>query len=149
LADLALLCRVHRVLCALPLAQVSETLRPLPIEPLAGAPGFVCGVSLLRGVPVPVVDLGLLLGTEQVRPTRFVALRAGARSVALAVGSVLGVRSLAGAGVRELPPLLQAAGSDAVQALGRLDRELLLVLESGRLVPDALFAQLDAEGRRP
>jgi purine-binding chemotaxis protein CheW len=147
LGDLALLCRVHRVLCALPVAQVIETLRPLPIEPLAGAPGFVCGLSLLRGVPVPVVDLGLLLGTEQVRPTRFVALRSGARSVALAVGAVLGVRTLAGAGIRELPPLLQAAAAEAVQALGKLDRELLLVLESGRLVPEALFAQLDAAGR--
>jgi len=148
LADLALLCRVHRVLCALPLAQVIETLRPLPIEPLAGAPSFICGLSVLRGVPVPVLDLGLLLGSEQVRPTRFVALRSGARSLALAVGSVLGVRTLSGAGVRELPPLLQGAADDAVQALGRLDRELLLVLQSGRLVPEALFAQLEAEGRR-
>ncbi len=30
---------------------------------LAGAPSFVLGASLIRGVPTPVVDLAALLGT--------------------------------------------------------------------------------------
>jgi purine-binding chemotaxis protein CheW len=134
------------MLCALPLRDVIETLRPLPIEPLAGAPSYVCGLSILRGAPVPVVDLGLLLGVEQLRATRLVVLRAGARTVAAAVSEVLGVRTLAGDG--GLPPLLKEAGHGAIQTLGSLDRELLLVLEGARIVPEEIFAQLPP-GARP
>jgi purine-binding chemotaxis protein CheW len=142
-----LLCRVHQAVCALPIRQVIETLRPLPLEPLASAPSFVCGVSILRGVPVPVVDLGLLLAAEQVQPGRFVALRAGAHTVAIAVSAVIGVRTLGGGAERELPPLLRDAAGNVVRSLGSLDRELLLVLDSARLVPDELLARLLSPGR--
>ena len=146
MADRALLCRVHRTLCAFPLREVIETLRPLPIEPLAGAPSYVCGLSILRGVPVPVVDLGLLLGAEQLRATRLVALRVGARTVAVAVGAVVGVHALTAAAA--LPPLLKDAGRGAVQTLGSVDRELLLVLDGARLVPEEVYAELDAGALR-
>jgi len=146
MSNLSLLCRVHHIVCAVPLAHVIETLRPLPIEPLAGAPGYVCGLSMIRGAPVPVVDTGLLLGTEQARPTRLVTLRAGSRTVAIAVDSVIGVRALRDDDTAPLPPLLRAAGHDAVASLGSRDRELLLVLESARLVPDELFARFASEG---
>jgi purine-binding chemotaxis protein CheW len=135
------------MLCALPLRDVIETLRPLPIEPLAGAPSYVCGLSILRGAPVPVVDVGLLLGVEQVRATRLVALRVGTRTAALAVGAVLGVRTLAGDSA--LPPLLKQAAHGAIQTLGSLDRELLLVLEGARLVPEEVYALLDPGAREP
>jgi purine-binding chemotaxis protein CheW len=135
------------MLCALPLRDVIETLRPLPIEPLAGAPSYVCGLSILRGAPVPVVDVGLLLGVEQVRATRLVALRVGTRTAALAVGAVLGVRTLAGDSA--LPPLLKQAAHGAIQTLGSLDRELLLVLEGARLVPVEVYALLDPGAREP
>jgi purine-binding chemotaxis protein CheW len=146
-AELMLLCRVHGSVCALPLAQVIETLRPLPLEPLAGAPSFVCGVSVWRGVPVPVVDLGLLLAAEQVQPSRFVALRAGARTIAIAVESVLGVRTLEHGSEGALPPLLRDAAGDVIRSLRSLDRELLLVLDGGKLLPDELLARLDSPGR--
>jgi chemotaxis signal transduction protein len=47
--------------CAFPLHHVAETMRPLPIESVAGTPSFVRGVSVIRGVPTPVVDLKALL----------------------------------------------------------------------------------------
>ncbi len=47
--------------CAFPLHHVAETMRPLPIEPVAGTPSFVRGVSVIRGMPTPVVDLKALL----------------------------------------------------------------------------------------
>ena len=50
--------------CAFPLRHVAETLRPLPIKPVAGTPGFVRGVSVIRGTPTPVVDLKALLETR-------------------------------------------------------------------------------------
>ena len=56
------LCLVFRVLtfhCALPLEHVSETMRPLPVEPIAGVISPVAGVAIIRGGPVPVVDVAL------------------------------------------------------------------------------------------
>ena len=47
--------------CAFPLHHVVEIMRPLPIKSVAGTPGFVRGVSVVRGAPTPVVDLKALL----------------------------------------------------------------------------------------
>lgn len=135
--------------CAAPLGPVVEVMRPLPVEPLAGAPRFVCGLAIIRGEPTPVVDLRLLLDENAVSETsdatRFVTLRIGARRVALRVERVLAIRTLAGGQLAALPPLWQGPHSPAVAALGALDRELLIVLETARLFPDDTGSR-DGEG---
>ena len=141
--DLSLVCRIDGVLCALPVEHVVETMRPLPVEPLAGAPAFVRGLSIIRGAPVPVVDAASLLGSPDTQPTRFVMVKAGARRVALAVSDVIGVRALAPEKLQALPPLLREAAADIVTSIGALDDELLLVLRSARLVPDAVWTSAE------
>lgn len=146
----ALLCRVATHMCALPLAHVAETMRPLPTQSLAGAPEFVRGVAVIRGAPVPVVDVARLLGAPDATPSRrYVTLRAGARTVALAVEGVEGVSSLDELATTELPPLLRDVSHATVTAIGALDSELLLVLESAHIVPDSVWAELDRRGSSP
>src|ERR1700730_16243911 len=135
-ADLSLICRVQTRLCALPLEHVVETLRPLPVEPVAGGPPFVLGLAVIRGAPLPVVDSARLLGADDARAGRFVTVNAGNRRVALAVDCVLGVRAVAPESLHALPPLLHQADTDVIAAIGLLDAELLLVLRSARLLPD-------------
>ena len=140
----SLLCRVRGRVCALPLAHVVEIMRPLPIEILGGAPAFVCGASVVRGRPIPVVDPGVLLGTtDPPAPTRFVTVRAGGRHVALAVESVLGVRALTTDTMGDVPSLLRDAQADVVAAMGTLDAQLLLVLQTARLVPESVWRTLE------
>ncbi len=139
-----LLCRVGPRLCALPLAAAVETLRLLPIRPLADAPRFVRGLCIIRGAPVPVVDIGPLFGEEETRAQRLVTLGVGARLIALMVESVLGVRSLGPESFHELPPLLREASADFVSAIGTLDAELLVFLHTARIVPDAWLDGLGA-----
>ena len=134
-SDLWLVCRVQARLCALPLERVVETLRPLPIEPMAGSPSFVLGLAVIRGAPLPIVDTARLLGAPHERAERFVVVVVDQRRVALAVGSVLGVRKVARGSLQALPPLLRGANTDAIAAVGLLDAELLLVLRSARLLP--------------
>ena len=142
-----LLCRVGSLICALPLQHVSETMRPLAIEPLAGMPSFVLGLSVVRGTPVPVVDAALLLGGAlPSRPGRFVSVRVGARGVVLAVDAVLGVRALARDSLEMVPPLLGDSSSEVVEAMGTLDSDVMLVLRSGRIVPPSAWATLQAAG---
>jgi purine-binding chemotaxis protein CheW len=138
-----LLCRVATRLCALPLDSVVEIMRPLPTQPLAGAPSYVPGVAIVRGDAIPVVDLASLLGPDGAHPTRFVTVRVDGRFVALAVDEVVGVQSVAESGIEELPPLLDGAPANVVSAIGTLDAELLLVLRSVRLVPSSVWALLD------
>lgn len=142
--ELSLICRVITRLCALPLEHVAETMRPLAIEPVAGVPRAVRGLSIIRGVPVPVVDVGWMLTAQESQPTRFVAVKAGSRLVALAVSAVVGIRAIPAGSVSELPPLLSDANPEAIAAVGTLDAQLLIVLNSARLVPDAVWSALDA-----
>lgn len=137
-----LLCRIDRRLCALPLEHVVETMRPMPVERLSGTPAFVQGVSIIRGVPVPVVDAAALLGARESQPSRFVTVRAGGRQVALAVDAVLGVRVIPAESIHDLAPLLHDAGSELIAGLGSLDAELLVALQSARIVPGSVWDAL-------
>lgn len=141
----SLLFRVETRLCALPAAHVVETMRPLPIEPFVGTPTGIKGIAVIRGVPLPVLELAALLGCSTTIPGRFVTVRSGLNCVALAVDSVLGLYDIATASLLGLPALLSAADNNAVAAIGMLDSELLLLLNAGRLVPvDALPVQAAA-----
>ena len=135
-----LTCRFAGRTCALPLVNIIETMRPLPIDTLAGAPAFVLGVAVVRGTPVPVVDARRLFGVPTGDATRWVTLRVASRMVALAVDSVVGVNMVPREELRELPPLLAHAAAGAIDALGTADSELLIVLQTARLVPDEVLA---------
>ena len=136
----SLLCRVRDRLCSLPLQYVVETMRPLPIAALSGVPAFVRGLSVVRGVAVPVVDAGIILGTEHPpEPTRFVTLRTGENQVALSVEEVLGVRELTESSFRELPSLLREATGEVLRAIGTLDTCLLFALQTARIVPESVW----------
>jgi purine-binding chemotaxis protein CheW len=144
--SLFLLFRVQERFCALPIEQVVETMRPLPIEPLSGAPDFVLGVAVVRGAPIPVVGAARLLGADvEARPGRFITVRVGERRVALAVSAVEGVRALPLSSLQALPPVLGDAEAVAVSLLGTLDAGLLLVLNGLRLVPEPLWPVLEVD----
>jgi purine-binding chemotaxis protein CheW len=134
--------------CALPLGCVVETLRPLPIQPLPNETRIVSGLSVIRGVPVPIVDVGEMLGEAGGAPTRFITIAIGERLVALTVDAVLAVRPIPEAALAALPPLLHEAAHNVVAAIGLMDGELLLCLEAGRLIPtDGLDAGAEARDR--
>jgi purine-binding chemotaxis protein CheW len=134
--------RLGALRCALPLLQVVETMRPLPARPLPNAPEFVSGVSVIRGEPLPVVDLALLLGVAAGKAARFVVIRSGGRKVALAVEAVVGTCTVAPETLATVPLLLSKAPADFVSALGALDKELLVVLETGRILPEEVWPSL-------
>jgi purine-binding chemotaxis protein CheW len=142
---LSLLCRVDTRFCALPLENVIETTRPLPIEPVSGAPDFVLGLSIVRGSAVPIVDAGRVLSGKPSVPTRFLILKVGERRVGLAVEAVLGIRTLSSVSEQQLPPLIRNAEADVIVAIGALDTELLVVLSAVRVVPDEILKSMQTE----
>jgi purine-binding chemotaxis protein CheW len=144
---LTLVCRVRDLRVAIDLAFISETMRPLSVSAVAGMPSFVAGLAVVRGVPTVVVDAGALLASAGAPAwTRFVALRSTAGPVVLAVEAVVGVRALDVASLRALPPLLGLAHTETVAAIGVRDRELLVLLDAARVVPDAVWTALERVG---
>lgn len=142
---LSLIFRVGFHRCALPLSEVVEVLRPLPVEALAGAPPGVSGLAVVRGAPIPVVDVAALLGGTG-SWTRFVIARAGERKMALAVDAVLGIRALDPSVWNELPPLVHEACSGVVDRLAALDREAVLTLTAAAMVPEPVWETLSDRG---
>ena len=146
-----LLCRVGSRIAALDIRDVWETMRPLPVEPLTGAPPFVLGLAIVRGLPIPVVDADRLLGSTvssskpfiSASPARFVSLKLGVRSAALAVDAVLEIRALPAGMLANIPPLLQEAGAGLVSGIGALDANLLVTLEAAPLVPDSVWNAIE------
>lgn len=131
--------RLGHCACAVPLSCITEVMRPLPVEPLAGAPAGVLGMALVRGHATPVVGLGVLLtggSPTNADSARFVTLRVGERTVALLVEAVQSIRTFAATELDSLPPLWRGSHPPAVAALGAVDQELLIVLEATRLLPD-------------
>lgn len=148
-----LICRDDRRLCAFALADVVETMRPLPLETLPGMPPFLLGVSLIRGSMLPVIQLASLFGggeagaglTHSRTYSRYITLRLGRRCVAVAVQEVLGVRLLDNHALAGMPELLREVGADTISAIGVLDTELLLVLKAAHLIPESVWPMLEKE----
>src|SRR5690349_11670254 len=82
--------------CAIALADIGETMRPQPITTLPGVPPPVLGSAVIRGAIVPVIHAAALLGEGDSDPRRFVTIKVGHRSVALAVDEVMGLRHSTG-----------------------------------------------------
>lgn len=147
--DRFLLCQVGSRIIALALSSVRETMRPLPIEPLKDMPTFVLGLAVIRGIPTPVIDSCRLLSPSTSASSgataRFVTLRLGERTAALAVDAVLEVRSITRATLTQIPPLLRESETE-LSSIGALDAELLLVFQATRLVPDEVWSAIGSSG---
>jgi purine-binding chemotaxis protein CheW len=144
----SLVLRAGAHLCGIGVAQVIETMRPLPVRPLAGVPPFVAGVSVIRGEPVPVVELAALLTGEHQPAERYVTVRGGRSPAALAVDAVIGVRPIPDDAWHELPLLLDAIRGDLVEALCEVDTQPLFALRGARIVPEEVWAALETDDAR-
>lgn len=146
----ALLVRTGEWTTALPITEVIETMRALPVRPVAGAPAFVRGVSIIRGQLMPVVDLGALLGAKEAaedagKAGRFVTVRAGSKPFALRVDQVLGAKFIEDAALTSTPALLSEALPEHASKLAALDGQMVVVLRTARVLPEELRARLLGE----
>jgi purine-binding chemotaxis protein CheW len=138
--------RVGERRCAIPVEAVEETMRPLPLEPFPGTPDLVVGAAVVRGRIAPIVDPGVLLGDGPTGgASRWITVRLpGERRVGLLASEVLGVVDRSVDPADASAPLLGDAA--ALEALGRLDGELLAVLRLGRIVSDEVWQALAEQG---
>jgi purine-binding chemotaxis protein CheW len=137
---LSLVFRAGPLLCALRLDEVVEIMRPLVVRHLAGTGSYVLGVTIMRGVPTPVIDVARLVGGEPAAVARFVAVRTERGPIAFATGEVLGIRAAAPDAAAQHSALLGGASSRLVAGVGTIGAEPVLLLQSLRVVPDEVWA---------
>jgi purine-binding chemotaxis protein CheW len=105
---------------------------------LPGAPPYVAGLMNVRGIIVTVLDIGVRLdATAPDRSTGSVMLiEHGTKVVGAAVDEVLDVRRVSdveiGAGGEDIAP------GGAIRALGRLDGEVIVLLDIRDLISQVL-----------
>jgi purine-binding chemotaxis protein CheW len=146
--DQFLVCRSGNASVALALTHVIETMRPLPIQSLAGLSDFLLGLATIRGLATPVVHMQRLL--DAAAPDahhrdglrRFVTVDTSPRVVALLVDEVQGVRHIP-SDMTAVPPLIARSDAPSLIRLGVLDERLLLVLETARLVSSSAWQLID------
>jgi purine-binding chemotaxis protein CheW len=145
-----LICRSDTLRYAVPLAQVIETMRPLPVKQVADMPAFVLGVSIIRGKGVPVLDTALLVSAcSSAHPARYVVIKINARTVCLAVDEVVGIRNVPLTLRADVPRLLNPFNSEILAAIAILDAELLVVLQSAHVISDELWCVINNAGEVP
>ncbi|NGY06893.1 chemotaxis protein CheW [Solimonas terrae] len=124
----------------LPILQVHEVLRPLPIEPVPGAPDIVPGVVNLRGQVVTVIDLRRYLvlpvtpiGTE----TRIVVVEHDGETFGLLVDRIGEVSKIALNAIKPVPTLHRQGNRYGFAGVVGRGAVLLTLLDV-----DALFAAM-------
>jgi purine-binding chemotaxis protein CheW len=117
---------------ALDVAQVREVVRWQAITPLPKAPELIDGVIDLRGVIVPVIDLGRALAGRSVAPTpdtRIVVAEIDGLLMGLIVDAAIEVLPVEVSALEDPPALATQAGYDATRAVvRRADAAPILVL---------------------
>jgi purine-binding chemotaxis protein CheW len=112
--------------------RIREIVRFQEVTPLPRAPELIEGVIDLRGVVIPVVDLGLVLcgqRTEQGSETRIAILEVDDLVLGLRVEAAVDVMSVKASDVDEPPALTTHAGYDTVRAVvRRTDASPVLIL---------------------
>jgi purine-binding chemotaxis protein CheW len=140
-AGTALVFLAGALYCALPLDQIIETMRPLPVQPLAGTGSTVLGICVMRGTPTPVVDVAGVLGGHTATVCRFVAVRTDRGPVALATGKVFGIQPVdTTVATGRQASLLSEAPTGLIAGVGTFRGEPLLVLRDLGVLSDEIWA---------
>ncbi len=142
-ARLFLICRTGTRHFAVETCDVIETLRPFAIEALADVPPFVRGYAMIRGKPVALVDIGMLLGEAGADHQRIVTVRAGKNNVGLLVDAVIDLRVFPPDLLSDMPALF--GSNEAFEAIATLDEELVVFLKAARVISEDVLAKLEEQ----
>jgi len=125
----------------LPLEQVEEINRPLPLTPLPVGPAYLAGLANLRGRVLCVVDPALRMGLTPEKKgvsatkQRFVTLRHAQMHVAMRVDSVEDIYHVAVQAIRgETGHIGASAGGEFVSTSAEVGGERYEILDAGALL---------------
>lgn len=104
---------------------------------IANAPDFIKGVTNLRGVIVPIVDLRVkfALGSSEINNhTVVIVINLANRVVGIVVDGVSDVQSLTAEQIRPAPDFSSTLSSDYLLGLGALGDRMLILVDIEKLL---------------
>jgi purine-binding chemotaxis protein CheW len=134
---------------AIDVAHLREVVRYVAPTSLPGAPALIEGVIDLRGVLVPVVDLGRALGGERLRParrTRIAVAEVDGLVVGLVVDAAVEILAVDGTALGDPPPLAVQAGCEVTRAVVRRSRRAPIAVLALEVVLEGLYRSALAAG---
>ncbi|MCS2150159.1 MULTISPECIES: chemotaxis protein CheW [Scandinavium] len=114
---------------------------------IANTPSFIKGVTNLRGVIVPIVDLRVKFSQEDVEyndNTVVIVLNLSQRVVGIVVDGVSDVLSLASDQIRPAPEFAVTLSTEYLTGLGALDERMLILVNIEKLLNSEEMSLLDS-----
>lgn len=116
---------------------------------IANAPDFIKGVTNLRGIIVPIVDLRIKFSVSESTydsQTIVIIVNIGKRVVGVVVDGVSDVMTLADDQISPAPEFSAGLPLDYLYGLGNLDNRMLVLLDIEKLLTSEELALVDKSG---
>lgn len=113
---------------------------------IANTPAFIKGVTNLRGVIVPIVDLRIAFSQQEVEyndSTVVIVLNLSQRVVGIVVDGVSDVLSLTAEQIRPAPEFAVTLSTEYLTGLGALDERMLILVNIDKLLSSEEMALID------
>ena len=119
---------------------------------MVNAPDFILGVVNLRGVIVPIIDMRIKFGLDEVRYDDFtvvIVLTIGRQVIGMVVDAVSDVITLAPEQLRPVPEFCGAIDAGSVLAIGSVGPRMLILLDIEKVMGRADMGLLTQDLRHP
>ncbi len=116
------------------------------ITAIPNSPSFIKGVTNLRGIIVPIVDLRLKFNVGAARydsSTVVIILNIANRVVGIVVDSVSDVLTLSDAQIKPVPEFSATLDTAYIRGLGTVDQQMLILVDIELLMTGAEMALVD------
>lgn len=130
----------------LDLLQVQELREYEKVTQIANAPAFLKGVVNLRGIIVPIMDMRIKLGFEDIvynEMTVVIILNIRGRTVGMVVDSVSDVIDLRPEDLKPAPEMGTAVGTDYLIGLGTIDERMIILVDIDSMMSSSEIGLLD------
>lgn len=114
---------------------------------IANTPAFIKGVTNLRGVIVPIIDLRVKFAQQDVsydENTVVIVLNFGQRVVGIVVDGVSDVLSLTTEQIRPAPEFAVTLATEYLTGLGSLGERMLILVDIGKLLSSEEMSLVDS-----
>ena len=110
-------------------------------------PGYVEGVSNLRGTIIPIVNLRTLFGLEPKQvdaETRTIVVNVGERTMGCTVDTVSQVMRIPEEDIQPAPETVTSDGADYIKGFAKVGQSLMIVLDIDELLAPEKLEQVNA-----
>jgi purine-binding chemotaxis protein CheW len=121
----------------LEILKVREIIGLIEVTDVPLTPAHVKGVINLRGKVIPVVDLRLQFGMEEVEPTEascIIVAHVGEREIGVLVDQVSEVLDIDAAAIEEAPSFGQTVDTDFILGMGKTAERVIILLDIHRVL---------------